>query len=357
MPRLSRPLCLLALLASPALADMPAPELRGQIVLPSALSLNGVTFGGISDLDYDASTGHFLAISDDRAQHGPARFYELALTAQEDHIALDILATHELTNLDGTSFAEKAIDPEGIAVFGDRILWSSERNAEGAPQIFVAGRDGRAEALATLPAYHIPNADETAGVYNNQGYEGLTLSADGHDIYASTESALRQDGPKATLEEGSPARILVLDADSLTPKAEYLYVTETIALEPTEEPFWKDNGLSALAVLDDGRLITVERSFAKGAGNAIRFFITDLSGADNILGQAQITPADIQAVQKTPWFSIYEGDFGLDIDNIESFAFGPDIDGARSFVIASDDNFNPAGQFSQFVVFTLPAVQ
>ena len=43
----------------------------------------------------------------------------------------------------------------------------------------------------------------------------------------------------------------------------------------------------------------------------------------------------------------------LDIDNIESVTFGPEIDGKRTLVIASDNNFNANGQFTQFVVLSL----
>jgi hypothetical protein len=47
-----------------------------------------------------------------------------------------------------------------------------------------------------------------------------------------------------------------------------------------------------------------------------------------------------------------EGDFGLDIDNIESVTWGPIIGGRKTVVIASDNNFNPE-QFTQFVMFQL----
>ena len=42
-------------------------------------AIDGVTFGGISDLAFDSETGRYLAISDDRVEKGPARYYELEL--------------------------------------------------------------------------------------------------------------------------------------------------------------------------------------------------------------------------------------------------------------------------------------
>jgi len=342
-------------LAAQEAAPLPQPEFRGQIVVPSALSLNGVTFGGISDLSYDAGEDRYFAISDDRVEHGPARFYELRLTAGEAAVELDILATHELTQADGSAFGVKGADPEGIAFDGERIFWSSERDADGKPGIFVAGLDGSGRGEIALPAYYLPDEARVTGIYNNQGFEGLTLSADGSKLIAGIENGLMQDGSKATLQAGSPSRLLVIDTRTLEAVSEYLYPTEAIYTAATAEPAWNDNGLSALAALPDGRLVAVERSFANGVGNLIRFYVVDLGGAQDILGLDKIDPAEINPVKKTFWFQIDEGDFGLNIDNIESIAFGPEIDGDRSFVIASDDNFNPATQFTQFAVFTIPA--
>ncbi|MCF3981506.1 hypothetical protein L2D77_32585, partial [Pseudomonas aeruginosa] len=58
--------CLVAL---PAAAQTPPPPaFLGQIIVPSGLSINGVAFGGISDLSFDSETGRYLAISDDRVE-------------------------------------------------------------------------------------------------------------------------------------------------------------------------------------------------------------------------------------------------------------------------------------------------
>lgn len=342
------------LAASAALADSPTPEFYGQIVVPSGLSIAGVPFGGISDLSYDASTGRFYAISDDRADHGPARRYDLILTAADKGVVtLDIAGMTELTDETGAAFAPKTTDPEGIAWegAGNRMFWSTERDAHGVPAVYVTGADGQTARL-TIPDAYTPDSDGTKGVFNNLAFEALALSQDGSRLFVGTENGLAQDGTKATLEAGSSSRILVIDTASLEPVAEYVYPTEPIFEAATQDPFWNDNGLTAFETLPDGRLIAVERSYAHGLGNHIRFFTVDLSQADNILGTDDIAAA--QTVTKTPWFEIGEGDYGLDIDNIESIAWGPEIDGKSSFVIASDDNFNPATQFTQFVVFTLP---
>lgn len=341
----------LILTAAPALAQpvavLPAPEYLGQIVLPSGLAIEGVGFGGISDLAYDAGSGRWLAISDDRAEHGPARYYELEITPGERGIALNIAAMHELRDETGAGFAPKTTDPEAIVLDADgRIFWSSERDQNGQPAIYMV-QDGETRRLSLPEAYTV---GPDHGPRDNLAFEALTIS--GNHLIAGMENALVQDGPIATLEAGSLSRLLVIDKDSLTPVAEYAYLTEAIHQPGTGEQVWNDNGLTALEQLPDGPLVAVERSFASGVGNHIRFFTLDLTGATNILGQDK---ASGQPVAKTPWFQIGEGDFGLDIDNIESLAFSPVIDGRQIFVIASDDNFNPRGQFTQFVVFAIAA--
>jgi len=343
--------------AIPAAAQtLPPPALLGQIVVPSGLSINGVAFGGISDLAFDSETGRYFAISDDRVEKGPARYYELELGLTEGVATLNIAAMHELKDETGAAFAPKGIDAEGIALDrkDGKLYWSSERDLKNQPALYVSSLDGSNVKRLELPDAYLVDDAKTKGVQNNLGFEGLTVTPG--RLIAATENALTQDGQKATPQAGSPARILVIDTATQKPVAEHVYVTEAISKTPTAaEPKYNDNGLSALTALPDGRLVAVERNFASGVGNHIRFFIVDLGGAENILGKDKIDVANVRAVSKTPWFEINEGDFGLDIDNIESLAFGPMADGKQIFVIASDDNFNPGKQFTQFVAFAIPA--
>ena len=331
------------------------PELLGEFVLPAGLWLDGKLFGGISGLDYDAENDVFYAISDDRSQNGPARFYLLKLKIDAEGVhGLDILATHLLIDTEGKTFAEKGADPESIRLSSDgkTLFWSSERDTNGIPAIYEADLEGKALRSFALPEAYLPNADGTRGVYNNLAFEDLMLSVDGKTLYAGTENALAQDGDKATLEAGSPSRILALDITSGAPVAEYVYPVEPIGFAAKAEPAWNDNGMSEFDMMPNGDFVAVERTFASGVGNGIRFFIGSIADASDIAGTASIKGMDVTPAEKALWFSLSEGDYGLDIDNIEDFTWGPEIDGKKTFVIASDDNFNPDGQFTQFVVFT-----
>ncbi len=49
----------------------------GEYDIPTGFMENGVEVGGLSGIDFDPSTGHYISISDDRSEKAPARFYDL----------------------------------------------------------------------------------------------------------------------------------------------------------------------------------------------------------------------------------------------------------------------------------------
>lgn len=164
--------------ALPAAAQTPPPPaFLGQIVVPSGLSIDGVTFGGISDLAFDSETGRYLAISDDRVEKGPARYYELELAITEGAATLNIAATRELKDETGAAFAPKGIDAEGIALDrkGGKLYWSSERDLKNQPALYVSDLDGSNVKRLELPNAYLVDDAKTRGVQNNLAFEGLTL--------------------------------------------------------------------------------------------------------------------------------------------------------------------------------------
>lgn len=342
------------ILATQASAQIANPQFLGSFTLPTGLLLNGVEFGGISGLDYDPATGLFYAISDDRVDRGPARFYTLKLAIEETGVPrLDIVSTVEITGAGGAAIARNGLDGEGIRFDAARsvLYWSSERDAANIPAIFEINPDGTFVRGFDLPAYYRPNADGTAGTYGNLAFEGLAIAADGTGLWAATENALAQDGARATLDAGSRSRFIRFDLATGSPVAEYLYVTEPVFTAATVDPFIADRGITEILALDDTTFLVAERSFALGVGNQIDFFLATTAGATDINGRATAA-ADVVPMAKTHFLTIGEGDFGLDIDNIEAVTFGPMLAGKRTLVIASDNNF-AASQFTQFVVFTL----
>ncbi len=167
------------LAASPAVAadvTFGTPHLLGQFILPTGLSVGGVEFGGISGLDYDPKTDLYYGISDDRSEHGPARFYtpRLKIDAKGFH-GIDIVSTVPLKDADGKPFAPKTIDPESIrydAATG-HLFWSSEGDAKDNPGVYEATTDGTMLRSFKLPDYYYPTADGKTGTLDNLSFESL----------------------------------------------------------------------------------------------------------------------------------------------------------------------------------------
>lgn len=162
-------------------------ELLGAITLPTGLLISGTEFGGISGLDYDAAADRYFAISDDRSQRAPARFYELK---PEGVHAIDIAQTHMLRQASGDVFPENGVDPEAIRYSAQRksIFWSSEGDVSGAPAVYESRLDGTFLRSLAVPAYYAPNADGTSGTYGNLAFESLAFSSDGATLFAMTEN-------------------------------------------------------------------------------------------------------------------------------------------------------------------------
>ncbi|MDJ0739890.1 MAG: esterase-like activity of phytase family protein [Gammaproteobacteria bacterium] len=314
---------------------------------------DGIPLGGISGIDYVAASGRYVAISDDRSQRGPARYYDVQIDVDASGFSnVSFSDAIALLDSDGAKFASGTVDPEAIRydASGDALYWVSEGNArrQVAPFVRESGNDGSHRRDLLVPRHYRPTA--TRGVRNNRGFEGLTLTTDGRSLWVATENALFQDGPAATLHRRSPARILTFDLATGNPGAEYVYEIDPIPGATILPSRSATNGLVEILALNATQFIAVERAFAFGVGNSIRLYLADLSGAtdvsalpDGIVGKT-VTP-----IEKTLLHDL-GADFDLRLDNIEGITFGPEIDGRRSLLLVSDNNFS-SRQVTQFLAF------
>lgn len=339
----------------PVFAQEKVPALVGELVLPTGLKFNGVEFGGISGLDYDPAQNVYYAISDDRSEKAPARFYKLKLDIDASGIhGLDILETNTLLDTEGKPFAIKDVDAESIRFNPESqtLYWSSEGDRKGKPSVREMKLDGSFVREFKLAEAYLPDENKTRGTRNNLAFESLAITVDGKTLLAGTENALAQDGEIATLDKGSKSRIISFDIASGEATAEHVYETDAIFAKATLPPFWNDNGLSEF-MTDGSNLLTVERSYAHGVGNRISIYRASFDGATDVNGKLSLEGIAATPLKKELLLRLDEGTFGLDVDNIESITWGPEIDGAKTLVIASDNNFN-TDQFTQFIVIKLP---
>ncbi|MBN3938522.1 phytase [Nostoc sp. NMS9] len=354
----------------------------GFIPADAAGTVNGTPtpLGGLSGVTYDAVNNRYYAISDDRSQVAPARFY--TFTATDSGVNFTNVTTLKDTN--GNFFATNSLDPEGIALTNNGTVFiSSEGEVNpGAGRVtnpFIKEfslATGQEMASLFVPRKFLPVVEDTngngivdagdtqtSGVYNNLAFESLTITPDQKTLFTATENALSQDGLKASLTSGSPSRILQYNLVTGQPEKEYLYITDAIAQAPNPNTGSSDNGLTDLLAIDNrGTLLALERSFAQGVGNTIKIYEVSLQGATDIsfydslnnLSAEQL--ATIQPAQKRLLLNLNDLNLPNGTDNIEGITFGPKLaNGSQSIVLVSDNNFNQS-QFTQILTLNADLV-
>ncbi|TCU34215.1 esterase-like activity of phytase family protein [Rhizobium azibense] len=326
----------------------------GEFVIPTGHRENGVEFGGISGLDFDAATGHYIAISDDRSETGPARFYELAVDVDGAGLkGIAVVKQVTLKDRSGKPFARRTVDPESIRLGRDGIYWGSEGDGKAliAPFVRVTSQDGVFMREFKLPEGFAPTADKSTGIRDNLAFEDLAIAPSG-DVFVGVEAALYQDGPAASLMGASLSRIIRYDGTTGEPKAQYVYPISPIPQAAQKADGSNDNGMSEIIALDNHRLLTVERSYAQGVGNNVKIFMIDLDGATDVSAIASLSKTDqrVVPVRKSQVLDLRAS--GLIPDNIESMAIGKAKDGSDVLILGSDNNFSTS-QKTQFYVFEI----
>jgi hypothetical protein len=315
---------------------------RGQAIVPTGTTFEGTTVGGLSSITYDSRRGVYYAISDDASQFQPVRFYTVGLDVRDGRLTDGDVRFEDVTTMlapDGQPYAPFSLDPEGLALTKDReLIFTSEGVANSLIDPFVRRYSLGGSFLGSLPVPQafLPTADQSSGVRQNLGFESAGVT--GRRLFTATENALFQDGPAATIANGSPARILRYDLRRRRLDRQWIYLTDPVAQPPVPATAFSVNGVVELLPLDKDSLIAMERSFSVGApgtGNTIKLYEVSLR----------------HGVRKTLLLNLDE--LGIPLDNVEGMTFGPRLEhGRRSIVLVSDNNF-AATQFTQFLMFAL----
>jgi hypothetical protein len=330
-------------------------DFLGEYRLPTESQLEETRIGGLSGLTYDRTQNQFYAISDDRSQYAPARFYTLKLATQANLPQLaqvEVTGVTLLKNQQGQPYPTNSLDPEGIALTPSRTVFIASEGVKDQAPPFVDQFDlkGAWTQALNLPDYYLANPDSQApaqGVGSNLGFEALTLNPSGDRLFVATESTLLQDvDPNYT----GPIRSRVLHylVSDLKPilVSEHLY-----ALEPTPAGATFHGLVELLALDNGGHFLSLERTFTPGQGVTAKLFQVNTGSASNVSTLAILKGdlAGIQPVRKQPLFDLTQ--LGLTLGNLEGMALGPILsDGSQSLLLVSDDNFNPK-EPTQFLLF------
>jgi hypothetical protein len=406
-------LCILAVLSGLVLSGCALPQVTaedrlflnlsldflGDVQLPK-MQFEGTAVGGLSALTYDRPRDRFYALSDDRSDQAPARFYTLKLTvdpATSRPQAIAIESTTFLKDAEGNTYAKGTLDPEGIALSPTNSVWiASEGVARDQVPPFIAEFDlktGQFRRSLRLPPQYLPaiapqrspnsstatpplpipqlaalqKASDTPppqGVQDNLGFEGLTLNplsamissptgdVEPFRLFAITESSLLQDIDPDHADQGATSRMLhyQLDGKRSLLIAEHAYPIDPAALGTRA-------GVSELLAIDQGgHFLTLERSLTP-LGFSIKLFQITPAGASDTSGYLSLTNtlANTQPVRKQLLLDL--NTLGIPLDNLEGMTLGPQLsDGSHSLLLVSDDNFRPE-QITQFLLFRLKGLK
>jgi hypothetical protein len=338
-----------------------APDLEflGQAVIPTGTTFAGTTVGGLSSITYDGSRGVFYSLSDDQGSFDPARFYTLRVNLSDGHLDDGDVTFTGVTTLQapgGGPYPPFSLDPEGLtlAKSGELIVTSEGIAGAGiAPFVRRYALDGAFLGDLPVPAAFAPTGP-THGVRQNLAFEAAAVAPDGRHLFVGMEGALLQDGPAATLTNGSASRILRYNLASGHLDRQNVYVTDPIAEPPVPSNQFAVNGLVELLPFNPQFGLAMERSFSVGApgtGNTIKLYSVGFPGASDVVGLDSIAGVTYRPVQKTLLLDL--STLGIPLDNVEGMTLGPTLpDGRRSLLLVSDNNF-AAAQFTQFLLFAL----
>ncbi|MBW4555060.1 MAG: esterase-like activity of phytase family protein [Trichormus sp. ATA11-4-KO1] len=335
-------------------------EFIGEATLPKRLTFQKTEVGGLSGITYDVKNDIYYAVSDDRGQKAPARFYTLKIDLSKGSLqnnGVVPIGVTTLLNQDNQIFPASEIDTEGIALTNkETVFISSEGDFRQLINPFInefSLSSGRVLTTLPIPEKFLPDKSGQQGIRNNLAFESLTITPDNQRLFTATENALIQDGPAAKPNLGSPCRILQYNLVTNQPEKEFLYQTEPVSqiLNLTGR---FASGLPDLLALDNqGHFLSIERSFT-GLGFAVSLFQVSLAGADEIQNIDNLLAIDSQKIKPVEKKLLLDlRTLNVLLDNIEGLTLGPWLpDGQRSLILVSDNNFNSL-QRTQILAFKL----
>jgi hypothetical protein len=343
-------------------------EYIGQYQVPNNFQVKNTPVGGLSGLTYDRQRNLFYAVSDDRGDKAPARFYTLKLdldTTNPQQLKFDRVDITDVTllkNAQGETYPKGETDTEAIALTPQSSVFitsEGDRNKK-IPQ-FINEFDlktGQVKQALPIPQRYIPDTEGKRGIQYNLGFESMTLSPTGTlpasgeplRLFAVTESALMQD--KEVTKVGKEGKIpgaknrwlhyLLSDRPEII--SEHLYQLDPPPLGAVE------HGIPEIQAIDtSGHFLMLERSFGL-TGFRVKIFQATTGGATDTSRIASFKGSTtIQPVKKQLVFDLQQ--LGTYIDNIEGMALGARLpDGSQTLLLVSDNNFSKR-QMTQFLLF------
>jgi hypothetical protein len=313
-------------------------RLLGEAIVPHRFAFRGTSVGGLSALDFDPASGLWVALSDDRSELQPARFYALRIEQGSQRLAVEVTDVVTLRQADGQPYPPRRsggeeVDPEALRLLphGRGFLWTSEGEPRlhQPPALREARLDGSHVRSFEVPSsLHFPNQPGT-GPRGNSTFEGLALTPDARIAWVSMEAALEQDGPLPRVNvPGGPCRFTAFDVASGRALRQLAYPPDAVPIAPAIPGGVVDNGVAEVLMLDADHMLVLERAYAMGTGTALRLYEIDTREGSDTLRQDKLEPGQFRPVTKRLVADFAQ--LGLSrIDNTEGMCWGPPLPNGR----------------------------
>ena len=286
--------------------------------------------GEYSGITYIGGTSY--AVVHDKLNGGGIVMYDITIN---DDGTIGPVATYIPSGT--SSSAVTGLDNEGIAYVPSRgTLFVSSENEQSIKEYDMSG-------VPTGIQIDVPADMSSGNITSNKGFESLTYNAETGLFWTTTESPLPRDS--------FMPRLLRLQSfnDDLKPAGRFLYQTDAPSKNDTEASSASSYvfGVPALAALNDGRLIVMEREVFVSSGNTFekafnsftvtKFYIVnpkeDASGIlrKNLLLSFKTTPLSN--------FANYEG-----------MCLGPILsDGSQTLILLPDSQNGSGGLTQEYI--------
>lgn len=302
--------------------ETPEPDFTATPLPASILDVEPGEYSGITHL-----SGNRYAVVDDNLKGGGIVIFSIPIGSDGS------VGPAAMKPADGTLAATgKARDCEGIAfVPSAGTLFVSTENQEILGYDLAGRENGK--------ALRIPGDMGPGSIEDNRGFEALTYNDTTGLFWTTTESPLKKDT--------FLPRILRLQSFGRDgePGERFFYQTG----EPLRSPAGTAAyvyGVPALAAMDDGRLLVLEREIYVPNGGfwdklTNSFTKTDLYLVDPVHDTAGI-------LRKSLLCSFRTG--ALDLANFEGMCLGPELpDGTRTLVLIADSQKGSGGLTNEYV--------
>lgn len=169
----------------------------------------------------------------------------------------------------------------------------------------------------------------------NLGFEALTYNAATHRFWTTSENTLKGDGEAPDILQKIPNRLRLQSfGDDLQPREQYWYQTDSSAVKSTKGT--STLGVSALAALDDGRIVVLEREVRRTPRRIGSFVHVKLY----VVNPSQQQAGDLLRKQLLTEFRTKINLTRRSFANYEGLCVGPTLSDGRHLLLLVADSQN-----------------